>query len=79
MGKIMNKIQIEKELRNGGSIKVNNIDWKIQLLDKAGRLVGHIRFDTYLKLNMKVFNECGFEIGWLREFELKDKDATIWR
>lgn len=49
---VVNKKQIEAMLLTGGYIKWDTIEAKALLLDNTREVVGTIRFDTYLQLNI---------------------------
>lgn len=73
---ILNKKDIELYLNEGYELVVDELSWKVTIENNI--VLGTVRFDTYLKMNLKNFDEVGFDVSWNKRYELK-KDHKIWR
>lgn len=73
---ILNKKDIELYLNEGYELVVDELSWKITIENNI--VLGTVRFDTYLKMDLKNFDEVGFDVSWNKRYELK-KDHKIWR
>lgn len=77
--KIVNRKKIEEVLlKEGGSLLVDKIDWKIKLMDKKRNEIGVVRFDTFNNIKSSSLKEIGFDIDWMREYEVKEGVSNIW-
>ena len=77
--KIVNRKKIEEVLlKEGGSLLVDKIDWKIKLMDRRRNEIGVIRFDTFNNIKSSSLKEIGFDIDWMREYEVKEGVSNIW-
>lgn len=73
---ILNKKDIELYLNEGYELVVDELSWKVTIENNI--VLGTVRFDTYLKMDLKNFDEVGFDVSWNKRYELK-KDHKIWR
>ena len=73
---ILNKKDIELYLNEGYELVVDELSWKVTIENNI--VLGTVRFDTYLKMNLKSFDEVGFDVSWNKRYELK-KDHKIWK
>ena len=77
--KIVNRKKIEEVLlKEGGSLLVDKIDWKIKLMDRKRNEIGVVRFDTFNNIKSSSLKEIGFDIDWMREYEVKEGISNIW-
>ena len=77
--KIVNRKKIEEVLlKEGGSLLVDKIDWKIKLMDRRRNEIGVIRFDTFNNIKSSSLKEIGFDIDWMREYEVMEGVSNIW-
>ena len=77
--KIVNRKKIEEVLlKEGGSLLVDKIDWKIKLMDRRRNEIGVIRFDTFNNIKSSSLKEIGFDIDWMREYKVMEGVSNIW-
>lgn len=69
MLKVANKKEIETQLKNGGYIKYDTFDAKVYLLDNTREVVGAVRFNTYLQLDISMESLRKCDPTFVREHE----------
>lgn len=76
---IIKQANLENYLKDNTSIYVDTITWSIRLMDSEKNKIGAVRFDTFLKLDLKKFDKIKGYAGWIEEYKLKDGMCDIYK